>query len=205
MKISKTGIDLIKKWEGGPWLEAKRFGKEKYLSIGYGHYGPDVRIGQKITKTQAEALLMKDISGAEKKVNDLNTKYGYKFNQNEYDALVSFCYNIGNVMQLSKNGTRTKKQIAEKMPEYCYSCGKKLQGLVNRRKDEQKLFLKKVPAEKPADPEKPAAKKKSNTTIAKEVIAGKWGNGTARKKKLTEAGYDYAAIQKLVNQMLKGG
>lgn len=45
--------------------------------------------------------------------------------------------------------------------------------------------------------------KKSNTEIAKEVIAGKWGNGTTRKTKLTAAGYDYTAIQKLVNQMLK--
>lgn len=46
--------------------------------------------------------------------------------------------------------------------------------------------------------------KKSNETIAKEIIAGKggWGNGETRKQKLTAAGYDYNAIQKLVNQML---
>lgn len=46
---------------------------------------------------------------------------------------------------------------------------------------------------------------KTNTEIAKEVIAGKWGNGTARKKALNAAGYNYSAIQKLVNQMLKSG
>ena len=45
--------------------------------------------------------------------------------------------------------------------------------------------------------------KKSNETIANEVIAGKWGNGTDRKNKLTAAGYDYNAIQKIVNQKLK--
>lgn len=45
--------------------------------------------------------------------------------------------------------------------------------------------------------------KKSNETIAKEVIAGKWGSGTIRKQKLTAAGYDYNAIQKLVNKMLR--
>ena len=44
--------------------------------------------------------------------------------------------------------------------------------------------------------------KKSNEEIAREVIAGKWGNGTARKKKLKEAGYDYSAIQKIVNKLL---
>lgn len=44
---------------------------------------------------------------------------------------------------------------------------------------------------------------KSNEDIAREVIAGKWGNGSIRKNKLISAGYDYDAIQSLVNQMLK--
>ena len=58
-------------------------------------------------------------------------------------------------------------------------------------------------ASKPAS--KPAAKpaKKSNKEIAKEVIAGKWGNGETRKKKLKAAGYDYKAVQKEVNKLLK--
>lgn len=197
MNISKNGLNLIIKWEGGPILEAKRFFGEKYLSIGYGHTGPDVKFGQKITKQQAEDLLKKDAAGAVSKVNKYQSKYN--FNQNEFDALCSFAYNIGNIDQLTANGTRTKKQIADKMLLYVNAGGKKLPGLVNRRKDERKLFVTPV-----ADEEKPAAKKKSDKTIAKEVIAGKWGNGAARKKKLTEAGYDYNAIQKLVNEMLKG-
>lgn len=45
--------------------------------------------------------------------------------------------------------------------------------------------------------------KKSNEEIAKEVIQGKWGSGEQRKIKLTNAGYDYSTIQKIVNQMLK--
>ena len=45
--------------------------------------------------------------------------------------------------------------------------------------------------------------KKSVETLAKEVIAGKWGNGDERKKKLTAAGYDYSAVQKKVNSLLK--
>ncbi len=44
--------------------------------------------------------------------------------------------------------------------------------------------------------------KKSNEEIATEVIQGKWGNGTDRKNKLTNAGYDYKAIQNIVNQKL---
>ena len=44
--------------------------------------------------------------------------------------------------------------------------------------------------------------KKTNKEIAKEVIQGKWGNGTARKEALTKAGYDYNAIQKEVKKLL---
>jgi hypothetical protein len=44
--------------------------------------------------------------------------------------------------------------------------------------------------------------KKSNEEIAKEVLQGKWGNGAERNRKLTQAGYDYRAIQNLVNKML---
>lgn len=45
--------------------------------------------------------------------------------------------------------------------------------------------------------------KKDVTTVAKEVIAGKWGSGDERKKKLTAAGYNYDAVQKKVNELLK--
>lgn len=45
--------------------------------------------------------------------------------------------------------------------------------------------------------------KKSNKTIAKEVIAGKWGNGQTRKERLEKAGYNYNKIQDLVNELLK--
>ena len=55
-----------------------------------------------------------------------------------------------------------------------------------------------TPAPKPAPT--PAPAKKTNDQIADEVIAGKWDNGEARKKKLTEAGYNYQAIQDIVNQ-----
>ena len=50
-----------------------------------------------------------------------------------------------------------------------------------------------------------SSSKKSISTVAKEVIAGKWGNGETRKKKLEAAGYDYDAVQKEVNKQLNGG
>lgn len=49
---------------------------------------------------------------------------------------------------------------------------------------------------------KPTTTKKSVETVAKEVLAGKWGNGTTRKTKLTNAGYNYAEVQKKVNELL---
>lgn len=49
----------------------------------------------------------------------------------------------------------------------------------------------------------PTTTKKSDEQIAKEVVQGKWGNGTARKKALEAAGYVYSTIQKLVNKLLK--
>lgn len=52
-------------------------------------------------------------------------------------------------------------------------------------------------------PKKPVVKKKSVTEIAKEVIAGKWGNGSTRKTKLTKAGYNYNEVQKMVNKLVK--
>ena len=45
--------------------------------------------------------------------------------------------------------------------------------------------------------------RKSDTEIAKEVIAGKWGNGADRKNRLTSAGYNYNNIQAIVNRLLR--
>lgn len=55
-----------------------------------------------------------------------------------------------------------------------------------------------VPTPAPVTPPK-----KSVNELAREVINGKWGNGSDRKKRLTEAGYDYSTIQKRVNELLK--
>jgi hypothetical protein len=59
--------------------------------------------------------------------------------------------------------------------------------------------VKKVSAPKPA----PKPKRKSNTTIAKEVIAGKWGNGPTRIAKLKKAGYNPNTVQTIVNRLIR--
>lgn len=136
--ISSNGVVLIKSFEGFSRVACKALPTEKYLTIGYGHYGKDVKPNQTITEAEAVKLLVKDLSGFVKKVNKYNRIYG--FTQNEFDALVSFCYNVGNIDGLTKNGTRTKAQIADKFLAYSYSGGKYIKGLYNRRVKERNLF-----------------------------------------------------------------
>lgn len=139
MKISEKGIELIIGFEGFCPKAIKCLKSEKYYTIGFGHYGKDVGENDTITKLKAIELLKSDLSKFEKKVD----KYGaYNFTQNEFDALVSFCYNIGNIDQLTAKGTRTKKEIADKMLLYCKSGGKVIRGLQKRREKERALFLK---------------------------------------------------------------
>ena len=138
MKISKNGIELIKCFESFSAKACKCLSTEKYYTIGYGHYGVDVKENQTITKEQAEELLQKDLEKFEQKVNKYNNVYN--FNQNQFDALVSFCYNVGNIDQLTAKGTRTIKEISEKILAYNKSGGKVINGLINRRKKEQELF-----------------------------------------------------------------
>lgn len=139
MKTSQKGIDLIKAYEGFRSQAYRAFYTEKYLTIGYGHYGPDVKMGMKITKAEGEELLKKDLVRFEAHVNKYD--YIYDFNQSEYDSLVSFAYNIGNIDQLTNCGKRSRKEIAEKMLLYVKSGGITLQGLVRRRKEEHDLFV----------------------------------------------------------------
>lgn len=190
MKINNDGLEIIKKYEGCR-LSAYRC-PAGVLTIGYGHT-KNVKEGQKITKEEAETLLKKDIEKFEKHVEKYNKKYN--FNENEFSALVSFAFNLGSIDQLTNYGKRDKKTISEKILLYNKAGGKKLNGLVKRRKDEQKLFLKKCEN----------TNKKTNEEIANDVINGKFGNGEQRKKLLKEAGYIYNDIQKIVNRILKGG
>ncbi len=73
----------------------------------------------------------------------------YHWNQNEFDALVSFAFNVGSINQLTANKTRTKAQIAQAMLSYNKANGKVLAGLTKRRQAERELFL--TPTKEEAD------------------------------------------------------
>lgn len=136
-KISDAGIALIKSFEGCR-LDAYKCPTGKW-TIGYGHTG-GVTAGQKITAAQAEAYLRVDLERFEKNVAKFDSKYHWT--QNEFDALVSFAYNLGSIDKLIAGGTRSKAVIAKKMLLYTKDGeGNVLQGLVRRRKAEQEMFL----------------------------------------------------------------
>ncbi len=136
LKTGQAGVNLIKEFEGCR-LEAYKCPAGVW-TIGYGHTN-SVQPGDKITQAQADAYLTADLGKYEAKVN----KYydAYHWSQNEFDALVSFAYNIGSIDQLTANGTRTKAKIASSMLLYNKAGGRVLTGLTRRRQKENALFL----------------------------------------------------------------
>lgn len=189
MKTSKRGIDLIKKYEGCKLVAYKATPTEKFFTIGYGHYSPDIKAGTVITQAKAEEYLKDDLKRFESYVDSLKLS----LSQNQFDALVSFAYNCGsyNLRRLVAN--RTLSQIADAMLLYNKAGGKVYKGLTNRRKAERALFLEGY---------KSTSVSNDLTDIALEVIAGKWGNGKQRKDALIANGYDYKAVQCEVNRLM---
>lgn len=188
-KIGQAGLALIKQYEGCR-LAAYRCAAGVW-TIGYGHTA-GVHSGMTITQAQADAYLQQDIAKFEGYVN--NPAYvpiTANLNQNQFDALVSFAFNLGagNLRKLCKG--RTAAQIALAMTQYRKANGKVLAGLRRRRAAEQALFNKPVSAATPAqnqnteDYNMKTIKKgsKGNAVKVWQIIIGvtpdgKFGSGT---------------------------
>ena len=138
MKTSQRGINLIKQFEGVR-LTAYKCPAGVY-TIGYGHTRGVAR-GMKITEEEASVYLTADLLNSEKAVERYDSVYHW--NQNEFDALVSFTFNCGaaNLRSLLRNGRRNRSQIAATLPLYRKAGGKVLKGLERRRAAEKALFL----------------------------------------------------------------
>ena len=138
MKTSRRGINLIKEFEGLR-LTAYRCPAGVY-TIGYGHTR-GVKRGMKITEEEASAFLTADLLNREKAVERYDSVYHW--NQNEFDALVSFTFNCGatNLRALLRNGRRNRSQIVATLPLYRKAGGNVLKGLERRRAAEKALFL----------------------------------------------------------------
>lgn len=137
MRTSRAGIELIKRFEGCRLTAYKPIAAEQHYTIGYGHYGPDVAPGMKITQAQAEAILAEDLKKYENAVDSTLLI----LNQNQFDALVSFSYNCGVGSLRSLTRRRTVNQIADALLLYNKGSGRVLPGLTRRRQAERALFL----------------------------------------------------------------
>ncbi|WP_397321946.1 lysozyme [Pantoea agglomerans] len=140
MKVSNNGINLVKRFEG---LELKAYRDSVgILTIGYGHTHA-VKAGDIITGEQADAFLREDLQVAELTVN---TNVKVKLTQGQFDALVSFVFNLGsgNFVKstlIKKLNAGDYAGSADEFGKWVNAGGKKLPGLVKRRAAEREVFL----------------------------------------------------------------
>ena len=141
MKTSQRGLDLIKKWEG--------LRLEAYLcpagvwTIGYGHI-KGVKEGDKINQPQANTLLADDVANVAESA--VNAYVNVPLNQEQFDALASFTFNLGGGNL--KSSTLLKKLndgdylgAANEFKRWVKAGGKTLNGLVDRREAEAQMFV----------------------------------------------------------------
>lgn len=139
--VGAAGLALIKQFEGCRLKAYKPVPTEKYWTIGWGHYGPDVREGQTITQAQADSMLTADCQRfADAVDNPAYCPLTAQLNANQRDALISFTFNCGAGCLKTLCKGRSLPQICAAMALYDKSNGKPLAGLTRRRKAEQALF-----------------------------------------------------------------
>jgi GH24 family phage-related lysozyme (muramidase) len=183
MKTSQAGIDLIKKFEG---LELKAYpdpgtGGEPY-TIGYGHTG-GVKPGQVITAGQAEEFLVQDLKRFEHAVQDLIT---VPLAQEEFDALVSFTFNIGegalrdSTLRKRLNAGGGAEVFEQELPRWNKGGSGVMPGLVRRRAAEVELatsaqkatpgFLERAATHYVAEPHQTAAWRALEASLRPEQL-----------------------------------
>lgn len=183
MKISSSGLAIIKRHEG---LRLKAYPDPGSRNghpwtIGYGHTR-GVKKGDRITKAQAETFLRQDVAWAEAEVRRL----GIDLNQNQFDALTSFAFNVGpgqfrrsSVARMAKRGRHDL--VPSRLNLWVKNDGRVMRGLVLRREAEGNLYSKLVVADKkvalgnvPAEPVQGKKMRESRTAWAAggQIMAG---------------------------------
>lgn len=145
-EISQNGLNLIKSFESLR-LTAYKGDGETYWTIGWGHYGPDVYEGMTITEEEAEEILRNDMIRFVNSTNEIAVSKFPEMNQNQFDALVSYCYNRGEGKTDGSNGLRqiiynsnTLSEVSNNFLVYWGTNQSAYEGLMNRRKKEKALF-----------------------------------------------------------------
>tara|TARA_Y100000593_G_scaffold37439_1_gene72652 strand:+ start:1171 stop:1596 length:426 start_codon:yes stop_codon:yes gene_type:complete len=140
MKISNNGLDLVKHFEGLV-LEAYKCPAGVW-TIGYGHT-KDVQPGDSWSEDHADHMLEVEMEEYEKYINDL---VEVELNQNQFDAMVSWVYNlgVGNLQSstlLKVLNAGDYAGVPEQIMRWNKAGGKVLEGLTRRRQAEADLFV----------------------------------------------------------------
>ena len=143
LRVSNLLIKKLKEFEGLRLVAYKPTKAERWYTIGYGHCAGDVRAGMRINEEKAEELLKRDLFVVEKFINGIPKIK----TQGQFDALVSFTYNVGvgklkasTLLEGIMHDAPTEEIQGEFM-RWVYSCGKKLDGLVKRRRWESERWV----------------------------------------------------------------
>lgn len=149
-RISPAGLDLIKRFEGVRYRAYQD--AVGVWTIGYGHTST-ARPGMTISPTQAEELLRQDVERFEAAVERL---VRVPLTQSEFDALVSFTFNVGEGALRSSTLLRllhagSIQAAADQFLRWTHAGGRELAGLVRRREAERALFLSPSTPHGPAD------------------------------------------------------
>jgi len=154
-KASDAIKEQIKTFEG---FSPRAIWDNGAYTLGYGHRDEAIKEDDTITEEEADNLFEEDIVCFEKAVVHFATEHQLVFTQNEFDALVSFLFNLGeNYLQVIEERSQTdsryvlinyltsgeysEDEMVAEWTSYCHSNGTVLQGLVTRRTYEVNLFL----------------------------------------------------------------
>lgn len=142
--VSLAGAKFVAGFEGFRAEPYKPDPKERYWTIGYGHYGPDVQPGMKWSRAKALAQLRRDLKSSSAAVE----KAFPRLTQNQHDAIASAVLNLGpGVLEPGRslgNALRRKTGVAAALKLYVKGAsGTTLPGLVRRRAAEADLYQKK--------------------------------------------------------------
>ena len=137
---SDAGLALTKQFEG---LSLTSYQDQVGVwTIGYGHTGPTLQGGLTITQDQADQLLLSDVASS---VTCVNRAVTSQINQNQFDALVDFVFNLGCASLLSSTLLRliNAGDFASAAPQFLlwdHAKGVVIPGLLRRRQQEMALF-----------------------------------------------------------------
>ena len=143
MAMSPDAMALIRQWEGcrlSAYPDPASGGEP--WTIGYGHTGPQVKPGLRITPEQAERWLLEDLAAAEAAVVRL-LQPPAGMSQRQREALTSFCFNVGSgalagstLRRRLNGGEPVAKVLEEELPRWVKGANGPMEGLVRRRQAE---------------------------------------------------------------------